>query len=102
MAKRLSSRDARARFAALLDRVYATQEPVIVEKKGQPRAVVISPQQYDQLRQAQIEHGWAVMDAIHDRNGDADPEEVYRDVSAVVEVVRQERYDEQRRSSGSG
>jgi hypothetical protein len=48
-----------------------------------------------------IARGWTAMDAIHDRNRDRDPEEVYRDVTAVVEQVRQERYDRERADSSS-
>jgi hypothetical protein len=48
-----------------------------------------------------IARGWTAIDAIHDRNRDRDPEEVYRDVTAVVEQVRQERCDRERADSSS-
>ena len=105
MVKRMSTRDARANFSDLLGQVYYTQEPVIVERKGKPVAVVISPAQWERIereRQAQIDRGWAAVDAIQERNRDKDPEEVYRDVTAVVEQVRQERGEKRRRGAPSG
>jgi prevent-host-death family protein len=44
--KHMSSREARANFADLLGSVFYTNEAVIVEKKGKPVAVVISPAVY--------------------------------------------------------
>src|SRR5215212_3354821 len=96
MVRRLSSKDARANFAEVLGSVYYTKEPVIVERKGKPYAVLISPEQWEQLRREQAERGWAAVDAIHQRNADADPDEVYSDVTAVVEAVRQERHERER------
>src|SRR4051812_13569504 len=96
MVRRMSSREARANFAELLGSVHYTREPVIVERKGKPYAVLISPEQWEQMRQAQIERGWAAVDAIQERHRDVDPDEVYRDVTTVVEQVRQERYDSER------
>lgn len=101
MVRRMSSREARANFAELLGSVHYTREPVIVERKGKPYAVLISPEQWEQIRQDQIERGWAAVDAIHERNRDGDPDEVYRDVTAAVEQVRQERYDSERADQSS-
>lgn len=42
MAKRISAREARSRFAEITDRVHYTGEPVIVEKQGQPFVAVVS------------------------------------------------------------
>jgi prevent-host-death family protein len=85
--KHLSSRAARANFADLLGSVFYTNEAVIIEKKGKPVAVVISPTQYQALQEA-IVHDWAVIDALQARNADKDPEEVLTDVTAAVEEVR--------------
>jgi prevent-host-death family protein len=92
MVKRMSSRDARANFAELLGSVYYTREPVIVERKGKPYAVLISPEQWEQIRQDQIDRGWAAVDAIQERNREVDPDDAYQDVTAIVEQVRQERH----------
>lgn len=94
----MSSREARANFSELLGSVYFTKNPVIVEKKGKAMAVVISPDQYKQLEKIKAD-GWAVVDEIRKRNADKDPDEVYRDVTAVVEQVRQEMYEAEKKKA---
>ncbi len=89
--KTMSVREARANFSDLLGLVYYTKEPVIVERKGKPFAVVISPDQYERMRREE-EADWAVLDRVAERNADQDPDEVLQDVTAVVEAVRQGRY----------
>lgn len=89
----MSAREARANFSDLLGSVYYTKEPVIVEKKGRPFAVVISPEQYETLLKEQ-ERAWQIVDQVRERNAGKTPEEVERDVTAEVEAVRQELDDE--------
>lgn len=96
-ARRMSAREARANFSDLLGLVYYNREPVIIEKRGRPFAVVINPEQYE-VMEKQIEQAWATVDRVRERNADKDPEEVLRDVTAEVEAVRREIYDEERRA----
>ena len=84
--KHMSSRDARANFADLLGSVYYTNEAVIVEKKGKPVAVIISPAEYQAMQEAAA-HDWALID-VFAHNAPHDPEEVFADVTAEVEAVR--------------
>jgi prevent-host-death family protein len=100
MVKRMSSREARANFADLLGLVYYGNQPVIVERKGKPVAVVISPEQYAQLQKEQ-ERAWATVDRVRQRNADKDPDEVLADVTAVVEDVRQKLYEEEKQAPKS-
>lgn len=88
----MSTQEARANFSELLGSVYYTKNPVIVERKGKPFAVVISPEQYESLTKQQ-EKAWAVVEEIQARNRDKDPDEVLADVTKVVEEIRQQRYD---------
>ncbi|MBI3978260.1 MAG: type II toxin-antitoxin system Phd/YefM family antitoxin [Chloroflexi bacterium] len=98
MARRMSARDARANFSELLGTVYYTKEPVIVERKGKPFAVVISPEQYEVLKREQ-ERAWATVDQVRERNLDKDPDEVLRDVTTEVEAVRHEMHEEEKRKN---
>lgn len=98
--QRMSAREARANFSDLLGRVFYTREPVIIEKKGRPFAVVISPEDYDAF-QKQREKGFLAIDELRARNSDKDADAVQRDVTAVVEDVRQETYDESAKSTSS-
>jgi prevent-host-death family protein len=44
----MSTKEARASFADLLGLAYYTKEPVIVEKKGKPMAVVVNPTDFEE------------------------------------------------------
>ena len=92
MPRRMSSKEAREHFSDLLGSVYYTKEPVIVEKKGKPVAVVISPEQYEAF-QKEEQRLWRIVDQIRDRNVENDPDEVLRDVTSIVEDVRKTRYE---------
>lgn len=93
LARRMSAREARANFSDVLGRVYYTKESVIVEKKGRPFAVVISPEDYEWLL-AEREKAWSVIQSVRQRNADKNPDEVLSDVTAEVEAVRQKVYEE--------
>jgi len=84
--KRISVAQARANFSNLLGGVHYSKEEVIVERKGKPFAVVISPEQYQSLK-AQQEAAFQRLDQLAERNADKDPNE-------EVEAVRQERYEQ--------
>ncbi len=101
MPRHMSSKEAREHFSDLLGLVYYTKEPVIVEKKGKPVAVVISLEQYEAI-QKEEERLWQVADQIRNRNRDNDPDEVLRDVTAMVEEVRKTRYDKRQQEAKGG
>jgi PHD/YefM family antitoxin component YafN of YafNO toxin-antitoxin module len=86
---------------ALIDAIDAADEPIIVEDGGKPRLVVMSPEEYERLRDEQFERDWQTIQRVQERNADKDPDEVLRVVTAVVEEVRQERYERRQRDSGS-
>src|SRR5688572_9015253 len=89
--RRMSTRDARANFSELLGLVYYTKEPVVVERKGKPYAVVISPDQYAMLEK-ELEQSWQTLQQVQAQNAEKDPKEVLRDVTEVVETVRRKRH----------
>jgi prevent-host-death family protein len=96
MVRKISPLDALASFGDVLDSVSSTREPVIVEEKGRPVAVIISPELFQRL-QEEDERDWAIIEAVGARNADKDPDEVLAEVTAVVEEVRRERYERQNR-----
>jgi prevent-host-death family protein len=91
--KRLSVKDARANFSDVLGTVFYGKEPVIVERKGRPMAVIISPEQWEQYQRRVKEGFLEAIDRIQERNLDKDPDEVERDVAEVVEEVRRSRHE---------
>ncbi len=88
--RRMSAKEARDNFSDLLASVYYGQEPVIVERKGKPFAVVISPKEYEHYQQQQKEQLFQTIDAIRERNRDKDPQEIEADIAAAVAEVRAE------------
>jgi prevent-host-death family protein len=88
--RRVSSRDARAQFADLIGAVYYGNETIIVERKGKPMAVVLSPNAYEALRKEAADD-WARIDRVAERNADKSQEEVLADATAAVEAVRKAR-----------
>ena len=44
----------------------------------------------------------AIIERIGERNRDKDPDEVYREVTEIVEEVRQERYEAAQRAKAQG
>ena len=99
MTRSVSVEDAREQIGELLESVHTTRQPVVVEQDGVPYAVLIDATEWEQLRERRLEDLWAVVDRVQARNAHLDPDEVLADVTAVVEVVRQEMYDERQRAA---
>ncbi|MBI2861444.1 MAG: hypothetical protein HYX89_01345 [Chloroflexi bacterium] len=54
---------------------------------------VIEQMRSQRTRPREEDADWSVLDRLAERNADKDPDEVLRDVTAVVEEVRRERYE---------
>lgn len=93
MVKRMSAREARNNFSDLLGLVYYSREVVIVEKRGRPFAVVISPEDYERLLKEREER-FAVFDDIRAKNPDVTPQEAQADAAREIAALRQERETE--------
>jgi prevent-host-death family protein len=91
--KRMSAKEARENFADLLGLVYYGKEPVIVERKGRPMAVLISPEQYERYEQQVMERFGQVVDELQQHNANADPEEIQRDIDEALTEVRREQHE---------
>jgi PHD/YefM family antitoxin component YafN of YafNO toxin-antitoxin module len=91
----MTTREASQNFFEVIASIGDSEETLIVDDAGETVAVVLSPEAYQKMA---YDRFWATVDRIRERNADKDPDEVYQDVTAVVEEVRQERYEaEQRR-----
>jgi len=93
LVKRMSAREARNNFSDLLGLVYYSKEVVIVEKRGRPFAVVISPEDYERLLKEREER-FAVFDDIRAKNPDVTPQEAQADAAREIAALRQERETE--------
>lgn len=74
-----------------------------MESKRAPGAVV-GPEAEEELERERQLLGrfWRAIEEIGERNKDEDPDEVMRIVTEVVEEVRQEHYERERREAQGG
>lgn len=102
MVKTISTSQARANVDDLFASVRDVDQTVIVEDRGKPVAVVISPERYERLIDPEAAADWAAIHALQQRNVDLDREEVLREVTEIVEGVRQEMHEERVRAAQGG
>ena len=93
MTRRISAKEARNNFGDLLGSVRYSGDPVIVEKKGRPFAVLISPEDFERFQQIAKEQFFETVREIQQANKDVNPDQVLADVTEAVEAVRQEEYE---------
>lgn len=94
--RRISAKEARDNFTDLLGTVYYGKEAVVVEKQGRPFAVVISPEQYERFKIVAKDRFFEIVSEIQAKNKNVNPKKVLRDVTKVVEEVRQDLYEKER------
>ena len=90
MRKTISAVQARGKLGQILEEVYYRGDQYIIERAGKPMAAVVPIEQYERLERAR-ERFFALVEKIQSRSQEADPEEVERDVLAVVEAIRKQR-----------
>ena len=90
LVKKMSAKEARNSFSDLLGVVYYSKEAVVVEKRGKPVAVVISPEDYERLLAARDER-LAIFDEIRARNTEVTPEEAEEDATREIAALRTEK-----------
>lgn len=90
--KTMTAKEARDNFTDLLGAVYYGKEPIVVEKKGRPFAVVINPDEYKRLQKMAKEQFFKVAEKIQARNDQFSEGEVLGDVTKVVKEVRSVEY----------
>jgi prevent-host-death family protein len=101
MTQIMKASQARQEFSQLLNKVFRRETRVIVEKSGIPVAAIISAEDLELLTQLEAarQARFKVIDQIHARNQDKDPEEVERDVAEEIAAMRAERQEQQARRS---
>lgn len=93
--RKISAKEARDNFSQLLGTVYFGKEPIIIEKQGTPYAVVINPQEYQKFavyKKAAKQRFFEIVDEISKANKDNSFDQVYKNVTSMVDEVRKERY----------
>jgi prevent-host-death family protein len=96
LAKHVSAREARARFAEITDRVRYTGEPMIVEKQGQPFVAVVSLDDLaavERLRRNERAATFSQLSATASQDIPG-PEPSEEEIVAAVKRTREELYRE--------
>ncbi len=91
MTRRVSIAGARATLSDVTGSVFYTGEPVILERRGKPVAVLISPVEYERYLEYLKCDLFEIVDQLQALNADKDPDEVLADVTRAVEEVRREQ-----------
>ena len=89
----LKASEARAGWAALLNRVFRRQAHVVIEKSGIPVAVLISPREYAwfQTMLAQRARDFEAIERLRAAFADVPDDEIEREVDHALAEVRAER-----------
>lgn len=79
------------------------QRPIVLHQEGQPVAVIIAFEEYQHLRAVAMdeaqrrEAGWqelaALLQDVHRRSSDLDPEQIEAEISLARAEVKQTRHD---------
>jgi|SRR3989338_11109138 len=111
--QKMTAKEARDNFTDLLGSVYYGKQSVVVEKKGRPFAVVVSPDEYKnyiEYKKAAKKRISEIIEEIQAANEqvlsswnkDKNHEQTFKDITETVEEIRQERYAKrQKTKSGS-
>ena len=95
----LSLKEAQERLPELIDQIASNRDcPIAVTVDGQEKLLIVDPRHYELMRRLWDNH-WEAVRELQERNADADPDEIYRTVTELVEEVRQQRYDARTASS---
>ena len=91
MAKRVTATEAKNRLGALMEYINDNNDDVIVESRGEPRAVIITFPEYQQLEacreKARREELWKQMEALRKRVGEQLQDLSSDDVQRIAEEV---------------
>ena len=88
MLTKVSAKNARDNFTDLLGLVYYGKQSVVVEKKGRPFAVVVSPDDFASYQKAAKGVFFEVVKEIQKKNLGLKEKEVFQDITAAVNKVR--------------
>jgi prevent-host-death family protein len=63
--KTLSLSEAKMKFSAIVDMVSSTDEEIVITKNGRPAAIIISPDEYESIKEtANVRSDAALMEEI--------------------------------------
>jgi prevent-host-death family protein len=101
MTKTIKASVARQQFSQLLNEVFRQESRVLVEKSGIPVAAIISASDFTRLARLEAERNkeFAILDEIGEAFKDVSPEEIEREAKRAITQVREEKRQQEQRSS---
>ena len=81
--------EVKARLSSLVNDVYHRETRVLVEKAGIPVAALVSVQDLQRIAEAERERRFAVIDQMREAFKDVPPEEIERNVVAIIREMRE-------------
>jgi hypothetical protein len=88
---------------SVLASIELSEEVPMAQRKIRPEGILVelevgelSEQKREEIRR----RFWQAVERIRELNADRDPDEIYREVTEVVEEVRQEQYERTKRDQG--
>ena len=83
----------RDNLSDILGRVKYGKEVITIEKKGKPYAVIMSQEDYEKYKTGAKKRLGEVVATIQAKNANVDEDEAMKEITQVVEDVRQEMYE---------
>jgi prevent-host-death family protein len=81
--------DVKARLSSLVNEVYRQKTRVLVEKAGIPVAALVPVRDLQRLAHAEREEHFAVIEQMREAFKDVPPEEIERNVVAIIREMRE-------------
>jgi prevent-host-death family protein len=73
--------EVKAQLSRVLRQLHETQRPIVVTQNGRPAAVLITPDEFDRLRELD-----RFLDAVHEGLADSEAGRVINDASLTAEL----------------
>ncbi len=84
----------RSEPGSVFDRVFYRKEVIIIEKSGEPRAVIVPVREYEEMKRrkdAAKARFFEIVDNIQAHTAQYDPAEVQAAIDEALEAVRREK-----------
>ncbi len=92
--KPIAAQEARRRFGELLDKAFYRRESFVVERAGEPKAVIVPVADYiDYQRRKQVakKNFWAMTQELYKAFENKDPDEIEREIEVGIAEIRAKR-----------
>jgi prevent-host-death family protein len=86
----------RSEPGSVFDRVFYRKEAIIIEKSGEPRAVIVPVREYEEMERRKKlarEKFWMMTEKMQKHVSQYDPQEVQAAIDEAIEAIKQAKRD---------